>query len=307
MMSRQMLAEVGRLRLIKDHRDYRTLHWTAEMDGPWSPAAVERYVTGGYDGLLYRPPRGVEHRSLEFLLELPGLRSLTVHCHVADDSAVNEFATLEHLELLTRSTVPLAVDRLHQLQNLAVDARQDLSGVRGLTGLEALYVAGWRGTDLSFLGEKSSLRRIRLDGRPTRLQLDGIEACTALTSLEVLDHRIPTMTPLRGLTHVETILVSGPRRMPADNDLDLSDLSAMQDLRSLRLIAAGMIRSLHPVAALTRLRDFRLNEVVIGDGDLSPLFRLPRWTEVVPPTRFVDDPGRYSHTLAELRTLTQRH
>jgi hypothetical protein len=293
--------------LIKDYRDYRTLYWTGEMDGPWSPATVERYVSGGYDGLLYRPPRGVKHRTLDFLLELPGLRSLTVQCHVADDSAVNEIGTLEQLQLLTRSKVPLAVDRLHQLQNLAVDARQDLSGVQGLTGLEAVYVAGWRGPDLSFLGDKPNLHRMRLDGRPTRLHLDGIEACTALTSLEVLDHRIATLTPLRGLTHMESILLSGPRKLPPDNDLDLTDLAAMQDLHNLRLIAAGMVRSLHPIAALRRLRDLRLDEVVIGDGDLSPLFELPRWTEVVPPTRFVDEPARYSHTVTQLRTLSQQH
>jgi hypothetical protein len=195
---------------------------------------------------------------------------------------------------------------LHRLHNLASDARPDLSAVRGLTGLEALYVAWWRGTDLSFLGDKPSLRRLRLDGRPARFQLDGIEACTALTSLEVLDYRIPTLTPLRPLTGLESLLVSGPSQLPADNDLDLRDLSAMQDLRSLRLIAAGMIRSLGPLTALPHLRDLRLNEVVIGDGDLSPLFRLPSWTEVVPPTRLLDNPARYSHTVAELRALTQQ-
>ncbi|MEV5630275.1 hypothetical protein [Micromonospora tulbaghiae] len=292
--------------MIKDHRDYRTLHWTVEVDGPWSPTAVERYITGGYDGLLYRAPRGVKHRSLEFLLQLPGLRSLTVHGRVADDSAVNEIESVEHLVLLTRSPVPLAVDRLQRLHSLTVDARPDMSGVRGLTGLEALYLAWWHGTDLSFLGDKPHLRRLRLDGRPARLQLDGIEACTALTSLEVLDYRVAALAPLRGLTRMETILVSGPRKLPADNDLDLRDLSAMPHLRSLRLIAAGMIRSLRPIKALPQLRDLRLNEVVIGDGDLSPLFRMPSWAEVVPPTRFLDDPARYSHTIAELRALTKQ-
>ncbi|KAB1916285.1 hypothetical protein [Micromonospora sp. AMSO31t] len=167
-------------------------------------------------------------------------------------------------------------------------------------------MAWWRGADLSFLGDKPNLRRLRLDGRPARLQLDGIEACTALTSLEVLDYRFPTLAPLRKLTRMKAMLVSGPRRLPADNDLDLRDLSAMQDLRSLRLIAAGMIRSLHPITALPKLRDLRLNEVTIGDGDLSPLFRLPSWAEVVPPIRLLDDPARYSHTIAELRPLTQR-
>ncbi|HET6152576.1 MAG TPA: hypothetical protein VFE15_06445 [Marmoricola sp.] len=223
-----------------------------------------------------------------------------------DDSAVNEIESLEHLVLLTRSAVPLAVDRLHRMHNLAVDARSDLSGITVLTGLRALYVAGWRRDDLSFLGNKPNLRRLRLDGRPGRLRLDGIQVCAALTSLEVLDYRLPALAPLRELTRMETLLLSGPRQMPADNDLDLRDLSAMQNLHSLRLLTAGTIRSLRPTTALPQLLDLRLQDVVIGDGDLSPLFNLPTWTEFVPPTRFLDDPTRYSHTLAELRALAQR-
>jgi len=214
------------------------------MDGPWSQAAVERYVAGGYEGLHYRLPRGVTHASLEFLLALPGLRYLSVQGLVTDDSAVNAIESLEHLTLLTRSKVPLAVDRLHGLHHLAVDARQDLTGVRGLIGLQRLYLAGWRGPDLSFLGDKPRLVWLRLDGRPGRLALDGVEGCPGLRELEVLDYRIPSLTPLRGLTALERILLSGPRRVPADNDLDLEDLGGMQNLGSLRLINAGMIRSL---------------------------------------------------------------
>jgi hypothetical protein len=48
-----------------------------------------------------------------------------VYGRVADDSAVNTMESLEHLELLTRSTAPLAIDRLHRLHNLVVDARPD--------------------------------------------------------------------------------------------------------------------------------------------------------------------------------------
>jgi hypothetical protein len=44
--------------------------------------------------------------------------------------------------------------------------------------------------------------------------------------------------------------------------------------------------------------------MVIGHADLGPLSRLPLWTEIVAPTRFLDDPARYSPTGAELRALT---
>jgi hypothetical protein len=273
------------------------------MDGPWSDTAAERYVAGGYEGLYYRLPRGVKHASLDFLRPLPDLRYLSVQGPVADDSAVNAIESLEHLTLLTRSRVPLAVDRLHYLHHLGVDAQRDLTGIHGLTGLQRLYLAGWRGPDLSFLGDKPMLVWLRLDGRPGRLSLDGIESCVGLRELEVLDYRLPSLAPLRGLTALERLLLSGPRRVPADNDLNLEDLVGMQSLGSLRLINAGTIRSLAPLHRLSRLRDFRFNEVAIADGNLAALFTLPSWVGIVPPTRFIDDPHRYSHSINQLREL----
>ncbi|RSM50527.1 hypothetical protein DMB66_43225 [Actinoplanes sp. ATCC 53533] len=288
---------------MKDHRDYRTLHWAPDIDGPWSDAAAERYVAGRHDGVHYRIPRGVKHASLEFLLPLPGLRYLSVQGSVTDDSAVNAIESLEHLTLLTRSKVPLAVDRLHRLHDLAVDAREDLTGIRGLPGLQWLYLAGWRGADVSFLGDKPRLVWLRLDGRPGRLRLDGIEGCSDLRELEVLDYRVPSLAPLRGLAAMERLWLCGPRRMPADNNLDLDDLAGMRHLRDLRLINAGVIGSLAPLPRLSQLRDFRFNEVAIADGDLAVLFALPSWVGIVPPKGFIDDPSRYSHSVGQLREL----
>jgi hypothetical protein len=210
---------------------------------------------------------------------------------------------LEDLTLLTRSKVPLAVNRLRRLDALAVTARADITGMQALTALQRLYLAGWKGPDLSFLGDKPNLVWLRLDGRPTRLALDGIEGCTGLRELEALDYRVPSLVPLRGLAHLERILLSGPRRIPADNDLNLDDLAGLSNLRSLRLINAGMVRSLTPLHRLPRLRDFRFDEVAIADGNLSPLFTLPSWVEIVPPTRFIDGPDRYTHTPEQLRDL----
>jgi hypothetical protein len=291
--------------VVKDYRDYRTLYWTLDRDGPWSDAAVERYAAGGYEGVHYRTPPGVKHASLEFLLPLPDLRYLSVQGSVRDDSAVNAIESLESLTLLTRSKVPLAVDRLHRLHDLAVDAREGMTGIRGLTELQRLYVAGWRGADVSFVGDKPKLLWLRLDGRPGRLRLDGIEGCPALQELEVHDHQVRSLAPLRGLAAMERLWLCGPRRIPADNDLDLDDLAGMQSLRGLRLINAGVIRSLAPLRRLSGLREFRFSEVAITDGDLSVLFTLSSRVGIGPPRKFIDDPGRYSHSINQLRELPQ--
>ncbi|WP_433372248.1 hypothetical protein ACQPZX_49080 [Actinoplanes sp. CA-142083] len=287
----------------KDHRHYRTLHWTPDMDGAWSDDAARRYIAGGYEGVNYRIPRGTTHASLDFALSLPGLRYLSVHGKVADDSAVNQIGSLESLTLLTRSKVPLAVDQLHHLEFLGVTARKDLGSMQDLIGLQRLVIAGWQGADLTFLGTKPALESLRLDGRPGRLALDGIEQCPTLRELEVLDYRLPTLTPLRTLTALERILLSGPRRLPPDNDLNLDDLTAMRHLRSLRLINAGTIRSLHPLRRLPSLRDLSLNNVAIDDGDLGVLFALPSHVEVSPPVELIDGQNHHSHTVKELAKL----
>ena len=141
----------------KDYRDYRTLYWTPDMDGPWSDAAAQRYVAGSYEGVHYRIPRGVTHASLDFLLGLPDLRYLSVQGPVTDDSAVNQIESLEHVTLLTRSKVALAVDRLPHLHALGADARRDLTSIHALAGLQRLFLAGWSGPDLTFLGDKPRL------------------------------------------------------------------------------------------------------------------------------------------------------
>lgn len=99
------------------------------------------------------------------------------------------------------------------------------------------------------------------------------------------------------------ISLRAPRRIPADNNPDLDDLSGMQSLQGLRLINAGVIRSLVPLRRLSRLREFRFNEVAVTAGELAVLFTLPSRVGIVPPKRFLDDPGRYSHSIDQLREL----
>jgi hypothetical protein len=183
---------------------------------------VQRYVAGGYEGVHYRIPRGVKHASLEFLLPLPGLRYLSVQGPVTDGSAVNAIGSLERLTLLTRSKVPLAVDRLHQpwrrpTPGSGRPARIDRVAVAvpgRMAGSGPVVSRGQAEADLA------ATRRAA-----ARLSLDGVEGCAGLRELEVLDYRLPSLTPLRDRTALERIWLSGPRRLPADNNLDLDDLA----------------------------------------------------------------------------------
>jgi hypothetical protein len=40
--------------------------------------------------------------------------------------------------------------------------------------------------------------------------------------------------------------------------------------------------------------------VAVADGDLTPLFALHPSVEIHPPTEFIDDPRRYTHTIKQM-------
>ncbi|BFU46462.1 hypothetical protein [Krasilnikovia sp. MM14-A1004] len=265
-----------------DLRDFRTLRWSAD-EGPWSSAASARFAADGYEALSFQAPRGLKLGTLDFVRDLPGLRGLSIDAPVLDDSAVNDLAELEYLSLVTGSRKPLAVDRLERLTSLVVTGRRDLLTIGPLARLCSLVVAGSAGSDMRFLGDKPLLQRLRLDGRPGHLRLDGLDRCPKLTELLVQDHQVASLSPLKALTELEQVTLSGPKRLPADNDLDLEHLTQSRDLHRLVLIAAGRIRSLAPLRRLTRLRSVRLDRIAINDSDLTPLSQLPRWTEVTRP------------------------
>lgn len=96
------------------------MHWHSEMDGPWTPEAAQKFRENGYDGLSVLAGREWTPQNLDFLLELPGLRSLDVTGKVREDRAAFRIASLEDLTLITGSELPIPDEPQPRLARLCL-------------------------------------------------------------------------------------------------------------------------------------------------------------------------------------------
>jgi hypothetical protein len=258
--------------------DYHVLS-KGPLDGSWDLAALlQKYLDGGYDGLNLRfaspPPFG----SLDFLGDYNRLRYLEINAEkLGYDLPAFGRPELEELILLTKSTRPIPGFASARLVRLGLDDRPGKGQIASLKDLRELLIWRWREANLGFLGDQPlPLRKLHLEGsgrKPTAL--NGIEVCRGLVELEVVGPRVESLQPLRALDGVEAIKILPSYRATGDAVLDLDDIAHLKSLKELHLIYVGAIRSLHPLLELPALQDLRLGPVDIGDGDLSPLSRMP--------------------------------
>lgn len=267
--------------LVRD--DFRVLS-RGPGDGPWDlPRLQQRFAEGGFNGLNIRFIHPAAFKSLDFLLGLEGLQYLEVTGRIRNDVAAFQLPELRELSLATRSPRPVPGFASSSLTFLGIDDRDGKDHIAALEGIQELAIWLWKGQNLAFLDDAElPLTTLRLEGRKQVAALDGIAGCRKLVEVQVREARIESLEPLSGLTALRSVRVlPGPTKGEAC--LDLSHLTGLQGLEELHLVRAGAIRSLRPLLDLPALRDVRLRDTEILDGDLSPLTALSARATVVRP------------------------
>ncbi|WP_433200936.1 hypothetical protein ACQP00_29655 [Dactylosporangium sp. CS-047395] len=224
----------------------------------WQPDDTRRFADRGCDA-VYLSFDSAVGRSLDlaFLRDLPGLERVSIVGPMRDDSAVFEVPQLRGLRLLTGSKKPLAVERTPLLDALVVGERPGLEGIEVLTRLETLIVDPFRGSDLTFLAAASALRSFRVDGRYGALALRGIEGAPGLRQLELIDVNVASLEALPALPALRVLVVPNVRMT---DPLSLEPIAELVELEDLRV---GPVRSVTPLAALSKLR--RVNVSAVAD------------------------------------------
>jgi hypothetical protein len=258
--------------------------WWQPDDGPWSEAATQRYLDGGYHGVYLQLGRGTKSPHLEFLREVPGLRYLEVNGKVIDDTAAFRIPELEELILLTGSkrAIPTLED-LAELGRLGIDDRPGKESIRHASKLQHLTIWRWKGPDLRFLASSSQLRSLRIEGTMNLVSLAGVEGCPDLREIEMTQLRVDTLQPLAQLSSLKTLRLIGSPRIDETPHLDLVDIVGLRNLEQLTLTYAGEVRSLRPIARMPALTEVRLRGTHLVDNDLEPLSALPPTVTVVGP------------------------
>lgn len=178
--------------------DYKVLNWRAH--GPLDDRALVReYRARDFNGLFLRAPKNRRLGGLGFLSSLQGLQYLEIEARVADDSVAFEVPGLRELVLLTRGRRGIPSVENATLETLAVDDRSGEIDLGGLTALTRLTVWSSRRENLGFLARSPGISSFKFEGVGQLLDLRGLESCSGIKELEVLEARVRSLAPLREL------------------------------------------------------------------------------------------------------------
>ncbi|MFI7368377.1 hypothetical protein ACIBO4_40195 [Streptomyces sp. NPDC050149] len=262
--------------------DYSVLNW--RVDEPIDERELGRqYQSGEFNGLFLRASGSVRLGSLDFLSSLPDLKYLEIEGRVADDSQAFKIAGLRELVLLTKGQVAIPAVRNASLAALALDDRAgaiDLAGFPALTRL-TLWSSGR--SDLGFLRRAPRVSSFKLEGVGQIVDLRGLENCTKLDDLEVLEARVESLSPLQSLLDLRRCWLIGGGESIQPEPLDFSAVSALNKLEELRVTYGGEVRSVAPLLSMGSLRDLRLRGTRVVAGDSALLSQLPDSVRIVGP------------------------
>jgi hypothetical protein len=250
--------------------DFQVL--SVEVETPsWFDDVAAAYAKGGYDGVYLKIGRGVRLRGLAELQALPNLRYLEVLGSVKDDTAAFGLPALQELVLTTRCKVAVPDTPASGLEDVGIDDRPGKENLARLPGLRSLAVWLLRDPDLGFLRRAHRLERLHIEGTGQRLSLEGIEMCTPLEDVEILEVLVDGLRPLSGLSDLRRLWLIGMPDAAGDPALlDLEDLTALHQLEELRITYSGAVRSVQPLTKMPALRDIRLRGTRIADSNEAP-------------------------------------
>ncbi len=249
--------------------DYRILRWYADMDGPWSAVAWQRYRDQGCDGLVLVPGPEWSPPDLAFIRDLPDLRYFSLERRFDPDTEAFLVDTLEELSLVTGSRRPVPEIVQPNMVRLCLTDRPGIDLATRWPGLEEFRLGGWRGSDLRMLEGAGRLRLLHVEGRNHRSSLDGVENCD-LEVVEVLSTSFADLRPLSGMSSLRELKLMGSVKN-GHGVLDLSAL-ASSSLEKVWISNAAEVAGLAHIAESSTLRDVRLIKCGVMESEVRQLF-----------------------------------
>jgi hypothetical protein len=263
--------------LIEDTAEGRDLVVT----GDWSAAARKALLDGAADGLVLNYARGYRERSLDFLQDGWTVRRLFILARTIKDlSPLYRLAnTLEAINVETSPAAILDLSKLPLLVSLGADWAQVRDSIGIAEDLRRLFLMSYREQDLRDLGEHRSLASLAMKEHPQLTSLKGIDQFPALAELGVFG-----AGGLRDISNLAGETIGSRLQKLQLQSCPIERLDALTEVTALEFLNVGEcgdIQSLHPLAALSKLRCLLLfGSTRVLDGDLTPLMHLPRLKEL---------------------------
>jgi hypothetical protein len=129
------------------------------------------------------------------------------------------------------------------------------------------------------LDRAMTLRNVYLEARRQKGTLDGIQACTGLESLILVNYSIGNTDPLRGLDAISELKLLAAKPTPAHEPLDLSAITSPV-LAKLWISNARQLIHIDSLSERPSLRELRLIGCELSEADLRVVSELPKRVSV---------------------------
>jgi len=236
-----------------------------------TPAIIPDFTSINALNLFLLEIDGPTLANINALAPSTSLNSLNVsNLGITDISAVSGFTNLASLNIEGNNVTSLAsLSSLNSLQSLAANGNSisDVSGLTGLPALQNVRLADSPLADLSPLATLPVLDLLDIGNTGTSSLAGLTGASTSLTNLTIFDNTITDLTPLAGLTGLQTLVAGTNAITSADG------LAGLPNLQTLNLID----NQVTDISALVLNTDF-------GAGDTVQLFANP-----LPPSALCTD------------------
>ena len=246
------------------------------LTGAWSQGAAATLIEGRADGLVLNYTAGFKEPDLAFLAGLPVRRLQVLDRTVTDLSPVYGLADyLVSLRVQSDPQATIELERLPSLKVLSADWQQVQGSIEFAPLLERLFLGHYSAPDFTALRALSSLVSVAMKDYPQVRSLDGIEDMPWLVELGVhLAKDLADITALRRSSSpvLEILQLPSCRRVA-----DVTPVASCTSLRFFELSEGAEIPTVAPLADLEGLeRLYLYGSTKIADGNLSPIAALPR-------------------------------
>lgn len=244
--------------------------------GPWKPEYAE-YVRKKGLALYLNHALGFEGGNLDFLSDLPDLRSLRVIGAFPNHHGVEFCHNLELLSLNTGGKKPIDYGCFNNLKSLFTYGLGKNRSVRNCISLERLYVYGFADESCRGLSTLTNLRDLTLGPAKRLTTAEGLEQLNRLERLAIYHApALEDVTAVSSLRLLKELDISHCRRIPT-----IDFVEPLKYLRKFKLSECGDIETLEPLTALPELEVFNAHgSTRVLDNDLSVLGRVPKLEEV---------------------------
>lgn len=231
--------------------------------------------------------KGWHGQDLSFLSGFPELLALKIIGKTAESvSPIHVLHNLKALHVMAYCKTEIRFSEFPNLIDCGLQWRQKATSLFDCAGLKNLLVIGFNGSNTDLFGRLKNLESLAILGSPV-LDLEGLRPLVRLRSLRLGDLRkLETLRGIENLIQLQKLEINTCRKIRS-----VDEIASLINLRELYLDNIGDIQSLKPLASLHQLRSLTFAEATnILDGDLSPLFALPRLEAVAFQNR-----RNYSH------------